>query len=64
MLSSQRGRRIVRPSVANGGTECDPRRVGAGSSKTSKHKEFDLADLQTNFQSLPNVNVITSKCKN
>ena len=33
MLSPQRGRRIVRPSVANGGTEWDPRRVGAGSSK-------------------------------
>ena len=33
MLSPQRGRRIVRPSVANIGTEWDPRRVGAGSSK-------------------------------
>ena len=33
MLSSQRGHRVVRPSVANGGTEWDPRRVGAGSSK-------------------------------
>ena len=59
MLSSQRGRRIVRPSVANGGTEWDPRRVGAGSSK--KYIHLPTEEPTSIYEASPEYGTINSE---